>query len=147
MATQYIIAPKAEADVTTAGFKYDFEHNLWKDAEVKVESTWFADDGWSELPNQPTVELTATKGIKFHTPANTGNTRWQGQVRVETNIQVEASKTYDFSCNVNVPKAGAVTVKVQKLGKLKKRCPFSPCRKRSMKLAYLRILTIAEIDV
>ena len=102
--------------MTTTGFKYDFEHNLWKDAEVKVASTWFADGSWSELPNQPTVELTANKGIKFHTPAEMGNDQWQGQVHVETNIQVEASKTYDFSCNVNVPKAGAVTVKVQKLG-------------------------------
>ncbi|MDE5881347.1 MAG: hypothetical protein K2H60_06420 [Muribaculaceae bacterium] len=113
---QYIIAPKAEADVTTGGFKYDYEHNLWKDAEVTVASTWFADGGWGELPNQPQVELTATKGIKFHTPAEMGNDQWQGQVHVETNIEVHSGVTYDFSCNVNVPKAGAVTVKVQKLG-------------------------------
>ena len=114
---QYIIAPKAEADVTTTGFNYNFEHNLWKDAEVKVASTWFADNDWNDgAVEQPDVELTATKGIKFHTPANTGNTQWQGQVHVETNIEVQADKTYDFSCNVNVPKAGAVTVKVQKIG-------------------------------
>ena len=113
---QYIIAPKAEADVTTTGFKYDFEHNLWKDAVVTVASTWFADGGWNELPNQPSVELTANKGIKFHTPAEMGNDQWQGQVHVETDIEVHSGITYDFSCNVNVPKAGAVTVKVQKLG-------------------------------
>ena len=112
---QYIIAPKAEADVTTTGFKYDFEHNLWKDAVVTVASTWFADGGWNELPNQPSVELTANKGIKFHTPAEMGNDQWQGQVHVETDIEVHSGITYDFSCNVNVPKAGAVTVKVQKL--------------------------------
>ena len=113
---QYIIAPKAEADVTTTGFKYDFEHNLWKDAVVTVASTWFADGSWNELPNQPSVELTANKGIKFHTPAEMGNDQWQGQVHVETDIEVHSGITYDFSCNVNVPKAGAVTVKVQKLG-------------------------------
>ena len=113
---QYIIAPKAEADVTTTGFKYDFEHNLWKDAVVTVASTWFADGGWNELPNQPSVELTANKGIKFHTPAEMGNDQWQGQVHVETDIEVHSGITYDFSCNVNVPKAGAVTVKVQKIG-------------------------------
>lgn len=112
---QYIIAPKAEADVTTAGFKYDYEHNLWKDAEVTVASTWFADGSWTPV-DQPDVELTANKGIKFHTPANMGNDQWQGQVHVETNIEVHSGVTYDFSCNVNVPKAGAVTVKVQKLG-------------------------------
>ncbi len=115
---QYIIAPKAEAtaDVTTTGFKYDYEHNLWKDADVWVASTWFADSGWGELPNQPEVTLTEGKGIKFHTPAEMGNDQWQGQVHVETNIEVHSGITYDFSCNVNVPKAGAVTVKVQKLG-------------------------------
>lgn len=115
IAWQYIIAPKAEADVTTSGFKYDYEHNLWKDAEVKVASTWFADGSWSPV-DQPDVTLTENKGIKFHTPANMGNDQWQGQVHVETNIEVHSGITYDFSCNVNVPKAGAVTVKVQKIG-------------------------------
>ncbi len=113
---QYIIAPKADADVTTTGFKYDSEYNLWKNADVKVASTWFADGSWSELPNQPDVTLTDNKGISFHTPAEMGNDQWQGQVHVETNIEVHSGITYDFSCNVNVPKAGAVTVKVQKLG-------------------------------
>lgn len=115
---QYIIAPKADdvADVTNTGFKFDGEHNLWRTAEVKVASTWFADDNWAELSPQPTVEVTPTNGISFHTPAGTGNSQWQGQVHVETNIEVHAGITYDFSCNVNVPKAGAVTVKVQKIG-------------------------------
>ncbi|MDE6023676.1 MAG: hypothetical protein K2G13_09275, partial [Muribaculaceae bacterium] len=113
---QYIIAPKASADVTTTGFKYDFEHNLWKDASVVVASTWFADGSWSELGNQPTVTLTPDKGISLHTPAEMGNDQWQGQVHVETDIEVHSGITYDFSCNVNVPKAGAVTVKVQKQG-------------------------------
>lgn len=113
---QYIIAPKAEADVTTTGFKYDFEHNLWKDADVTVASTWFADNSWNELGNQPTVTVTDNKGIVFHTPVETGNDQWQGQVHVNTNIEVHSGVTYDFSCNVNVPKAGMVTVKVQKLG-------------------------------
>ncbi|MDE5886347.1 MAG: hypothetical protein K2H46_02045 [Muribaculaceae bacterium] len=113
---QYIIAPKADADVTTTGFNYNYEHNLWKDAEITVASTWFADGGWNELPNQPTVTVTENKGITFHTPAEMGNDQWQGQVHVETNIEVHEGVSYDFSCNVNVPKAGLATVKVQKLG-------------------------------
>ena len=113
---QYIIAPKAEADVTTTGFKYDFEHNLWKDATITVQSTWFADSGWGELSQQPDVTITENKGISFHAPAGTGNDQWQGQVHVGTNIEVHSGITYDFSCNVNVPKDGAVTVKVQKDG-------------------------------
>ncbi len=110
---QYIIAPKGAADVTTTGFKYDFEHNLWKDAEVTVQSTWFADGGWAELAPQPTVELTPTKGFTFTAPEATGNDQWQGQVHIGTNIPVKAGVTYDFSCNITVPKDGAVTVKPQ----------------------------------
>ncbi len=110
---QYIIAPKGQADVTTTGFKYDGEHNLWKDAEVTVQSTWFADGGWAELSPQPTVDITSTKGITLHAPDATGNDQWQGQVHVGTNIPVKSGVTYDFSCNVNVPKDGAVTVKPQ----------------------------------
>ena len=116
IAWQYIIAPKAEADVTTTGFKFNYEHNLWKQATVTVASTWFADNGWTELAPQPDVTVTANKGISLHVPAATGNEQWQGQVHVETDIPVKAGVTYDFSCNVNVPKAGAVTVKPQKLG-------------------------------
>lgn len=113
---QYIIAPKAEADVTTVGFKYDYEHNLWKDAEVTVASTWFANGSWAEIDPQPEVTVTPTNGISVHAPAETGNDQWQGQVHVGTNITVKAGVTYDFSCNVNVPKDGVVTVKVQKEG-------------------------------
>ncbi|MBD5298631.1 MAG: hypothetical protein HDS22_01455, partial [Bacteroides sp.] len=113
---QYILAPKGGGDVTTTGFKYDFEHNLWKDATINLDHTWFTDGEWTYLSNQPEVEITPGKGIKFHTPADMGNVQWQGQVHVHTDIEVHADITYDFSCNINVPKAGAVTVKVQKLG-------------------------------
>ncbi len=113
---QYIIAPKGTADVTSTGFKYDGEHNLWKTADVTIQSTWFADDSWSELSEQPDVTITSTKGISFHAPSGTGSSQWQGQVHVGTNIEVQSGVTYDFSCNVNVPKDGAVTVKVQKDG-------------------------------
>ncbi len=95
------------------GFKYDFEHNLWKEAKVKVQTTWFADGGWAELAPQPTVELTPTKGFTFTAPEATGNDQWQGQVHIGTNIPVKAGVTYDFSCNITVPKDGAVTVKPQ----------------------------------
>ncbi|MBD5205990.1 MAG: hypothetical protein HDS71_04595 [Bacteroidales bacterium] len=110
---QYIISPKAEADVTTTGFKYDYEHNLWKDAHVWLQETWFADDGWTEIDG-PEVTFNGNNGFSLHTPANMGNTQWQGQVKVGTDIELHADATYDFSCKVNVPKAGVVTAKLQK---------------------------------
>lgn len=112
---QYIIAPKAGADVTTTGFQYDFEHNLWKNANVFVASTYFADNSWKEIES-PDVTITDKKGISLHAPADMGGDQWQGQVHIGTDIEVHAGTTYDFSCNVNVPKAGTVTVKLVKEG-------------------------------
>lgn len=112
---QYIIAPKAEGDVTTTGFKYSFEHNLWKSAEVSIASTWFADDNWGQI-DSPDITMNDTGGFSFHAPAGMGGSQWQGQVHVATNIEVKAGVTYDFSCNVEVPKDGSVTVKLQKQG-------------------------------
>lgn len=112
---QYIIAPKAEADVTTAGFKYNYEHNLWKDAEITLDHTWFSGADWNGGLDADVIEVTNEK-IFLHAPAEMGSEQWKGQVHVNTDIEISAGKTYDFSCNVKVPKAGAVTIKTQMLG-------------------------------
>ena len=95
------------------GFQYDSEFNMWKNADVQIERTWFADDNWGEFANQPEVTLTPTKGFKVTTPSEMGNSQWQGQVHVLTDIQVSESETYDFSCFVTADVDSKVTVKVQ----------------------------------
>lgn len=97
------------------GYKYDSAFNMWKNANVTLQSTWFADDNWGELSPQPEVEL-SNEYISFHTPAGMGSSQWQGQVHVGTDIQVSSAETYDFSCYVEAVVDTKITVKVQKDG-------------------------------
>lgn len=108
---QYIIAPKAE-DNSFKGFKYDSEFNMWKSADVNLQSTWFSPGDWSGGLEPDVVEVSNEK-IFVHTPAAMGNDQWQGQVHVITNIQVSAAETYDFSCKIESKNDSKVTVKVQ----------------------------------
>lgn len=93
------------------GFKYDFEHNLWKDANVSLQSTWFANNDWGEIA-APEINIT-NEGFAFHTPADMGNSQWQGQVHVGTDIPVQADETYDFSVYIYSQIDATVTVKTQ----------------------------------
>lgn len=111
---QYIIAPKAE-DTSFKGFKYDSDFNIWKNAEVTLQSTWFSPGDWSGGLEPDVIEVSNEK-IIVHTPAAMGNDQWMGQVHIGTNIQVSAEETYDFSCKVDCPVDSKVTVKVQKDG-------------------------------
>lgn len=115
IAWHYTLGPvEAPAPVFT-GFKYDSEFNMWKNANVSLASTWFADGGWGELNPQPEVTVTNEK-ITFHTPAEMGGDKWQGQVHIATDIQVSASETYDFSIYINAPVDSKVTIKPHKTG-------------------------------
>ena len=112
IAWHYILQPEGAdaADKPFEGFKYDSEFNLWKDADVHLNSTWFADGGWGLLPNQPEVEVT-NESIKLHTPAEMGNDKWQGQVHIGTNIVLSSTSTYDFSIKVTANVDSKVTIK------------------------------------
>ena len=112
IAWHYILQPEgADAgDKPFEGFKYDSEFNLWRTADVKLASTWFADGGWGELSPQPDVEI-SNERIFLHTPAGMGNDQWQGQVHINTGIAIEASKTYDFSMKLTAPVDCSITVK------------------------------------
>ena len=94
------------------GFVYDSDVNMWKAADIFLQSTWFANNDWGELNPQPDVEV-SNDVIFLHTPAEMGNSQWQGQVHVGTNIPVQADQNYDFSCHLYSDVAGKVTVKVQ----------------------------------
>ena len=96
------------------GFKYDSEFNEWKNANVSVASTWFADDSWNEI-SAPDINF-SNDLITFHTPAQMGGSQWQGQVHVVSDIPVSAEETYDFSCYIYAIVDTKVTVKVQKDG-------------------------------
>lgn len=109
IAWHYLLAPVEEK---FEGFKYDSEFNMWKNAEVFLQSTWFSPSDWSGSCVQPEVDVTNST-IKFHTPADMGGDQWMGQVHIGTNIAVSAGETYDFSCVINAPEDIVATVKVQ----------------------------------
>ena len=112
IAWHYLLQPEgADAgDRPFEGFKYDSEFNLWRDADVHLNSTWFADGGWGELGNQPEVSVT-NESIKLHTPAEMGNDKWQGQVHIGTDIVLSSAITYDFSIKVTANVDSKVTIK------------------------------------
>ena len=110
----YILAPFEKEEIFE-GFKYDSEFNMWKDAEVVLQSTWFSPSDWSGSCVQPEVEV-SNSTIKFHTPADMGGDQWMGQVHIGTNIPVSAAETYDFSCIITADTDIKATVKVQKDG-------------------------------
>ena len=117
IAWHYLLQPEG-ADAGSKpfeGFKYDSEFNMWKNAEVVLQSTWFSPSDWSGSCVQPDVEV-SNETIKFHTPADMGNDQWMGQVHIGTNIEVSAAETYDFSCFVKAATDIKATVKVQKDG-------------------------------
>ncbi|MFG6427341.1 MAG: hypothetical protein K1W14_13225 [Muribaculaceae bacterium] len=114
IAWQYIIAPRAE-DTSFKGFKYDSEFNMWKNANISLASTWFSPGDWSGGLEPDLLEVANDK-ITLHTPAAMGNDQWQGQVHIETDIEVSAAETYDFSCYIDSPVDSKVTVKVQQIG-------------------------------
>lgn len=59
--------------------------------------TWYADGGWSELANQPTVDGDI-QSYEFTVPAGVGGDQWQAQVHVEgTGVKLSSGKKYDVS--------------------------------------------------
>lgn len=79
------------------------ENNLWSEATLSLLTgqgkTYFAANGWSQLDNP---DITIANGeISFTAPTDMGSEDiWQGQVFIGTNITVDASKKYDFSCTL-----------------------------------------------
>lgn len=113
--TYDIVIENSLAGDVFKGFVYDSPFNLWKDAQVSLGMTWFADGSWSTLDPQPAVNV-SNESISLHTPAGMGGDQWQGQVHIVTDIPVSAAETYDFSCFLTAETDSKVTVKVQKDG-------------------------------
>jgi hypothetical protein len=103
IAWHYILAPfeSAPVDVTTTGFKYDSEFNLYKDIDEVTPSFWYA-PGWAQIAD-PTLEREGNKAFKFSLPEATSD-QWQGQFNFKTGIKTSADKNYDVSVIVKTSK-------------------------------------------
>lgn len=77
------------------GFDYESDFNMWKTASVADPIFWFATgDSWTEIP-APSYTKEEDGYILSLTEATTH--QWQGQMKLNTDISTEASKSYDFS--------------------------------------------------
>ena len=66
--------------------------NLWKGGyEVTY---WFANNDWAQIAN-PDVEVDGTT-YRITIPEGMGSSRWQGQMAILTDINLEEGKKYDF---------------------------------------------------
>lgn len=78
--------------------------NLLKDANITLESTWFANNDWQELSPQPAVEV-KDGAVSLTLPEGMGPQQWQGQVKLLTGITLSADVTYNFRCTVDASEA------------------------------------------
>lgn len=111
-----------EPDEPAAVFDWnvDASTNLWKNmtegGSLLGIETWFADGGWQTLPTQPDVVVTED-GFEVVVPEGTGGDRWQGQVKIHTNLAAKGDKPYNFYCLVDADNdAPGMTIKLTDSG-------------------------------
>ena len=79
-------------------WNYDAGNNLWKAVDdgslFDAFGYWFADDGWSQIPNSEATHSGDTYEITL--PEGMGGSQWQGQFHIDTKLTASASKTYNF---------------------------------------------------
>ena len=94
-------------DPVNPGGDYTYGDNLF-DGSGTLE-TWFSGSDWSGgLDPQATFE---GGKVSLTVPA-VGGSEWMGQVKIHTNIPIEAGKMYDFSAKVTTSEAGVITGKL-----------------------------------
>ena len=90
--------------------------NLMDNGTLELASTWFATDGWAELGNQPTVDITGNNAMITVNEAN-GGSQWQGQVHLNTGVAIAEGKTYNFAITLTPSQEiGGATVKPHPVG-------------------------------
>ena len=82
---------------------YDDDANQWKDVDrgdaLKGTDTWFADNGWTPLPEQPDIKHDGNQW-SLTVPEGTGTSQWQGQVKIFTSLAAKDDKPCHFQCTV-----------------------------------------------
>jgi len=85
-------------DTPTMDWDYESGANLWKAVDdgslFDAFGYWFADNGWSQIPNSECVHNGDTYEITL--PEGMGGSQWQGQFHIDTKLTASASKAYNF---------------------------------------------------
>ena len=84
--------------VATVDWDYNSPANLWKAVDdgtlFDAFGYWFADNGWSQIPNDECVHNGDTYEITL--PDGMGGSQWQGQFHIDTKLTASAAKAYNF---------------------------------------------------
>ena len=85
-------------DAPTMDWDYESGANLWKAVDdgtlFDAFGYWFADDSWSQIPNDECVHSGDTYEITL--PEGMGGSQWQGQYHIDTKLTASAAKAYNF---------------------------------------------------
>jgi hypothetical protein len=98
---------------------YDDADNLWKTVDdgsmFDAFGYWFADNGWSQIPNSECVHNGNTYEIVL--PEGMGGSQWQGQFHIDTKLTASGSKAYNFQLEMEVDQdCPGVTIKLTDAG-------------------------------
>ena len=86
--------------------------NLWPTAEVSVEELFFSDPSWGGGLDPKFTPGEGNKTFELTVPEGIGGGEWMGQVKLSTNIALQASHEYEFSCKVEATEASSFTIKL-----------------------------------
>ena len=85
-------------DTPVMDWDYESSANLWKAVDdgtlFDAFGYWFADDSWSQIPNEDCVHNGDSYEIIL--PQGIGGSQWQGQYHIDTKLTASASKAYNF---------------------------------------------------
>lgn len=97
---------------TFTGFDPDSDCNMWKDANMTLDHTFYAiTSSWADITGSETVTVNGSS-VTSTWPSATEQ-QWQAQVHLTTDLSLNSVESYDFSCIVNSSTdQSGVTVKV-----------------------------------
>ncbi len=85
-------------DQPVMDWDYESGANLWKAVDdgtlFDAFGYWFADNGWSQIPNSDATHSGDTYEITI--PEGIGGSQWQGQFHIDTKLTASAAKAYNF---------------------------------------------------
>ena len=85
-------------DTPVMDWDYESSANLWKAVDdgtlFDAFGYWFADDSWSQIPNDDCVH--SGDSYEIILPQGIGGSQWQGQYHIDTKLTASASKAYNF---------------------------------------------------
>ena len=86
--------------------------NLWPDATVTLTETYFTEPGWAGGLDCHFTTMDDNHSFELTIPDGIGGEEWMGQVKLTTDIQLDHTHSYEFSCKVVATADAQFTLKL-----------------------------------